>query len=109
MVTMNITFDNPTILPTLEALVTNLRGVKNVTVSNDSVAEILHACAKNPMIARVFKELSWVEELGSGRKNIRKYAPHYYENYKITIENGEKFGFAITYRNADDNVNDCHE
>jgi hypothetical protein len=43
MVTMNITFDNPTILPALEALVINLRGVKNVTVSDDNVAEIPNA------------------------------------------------------------------
>jgi ATP-dependent DNA helicase RecG len=75
-------------------------GKNPVTLDN------LETHPKNPMIARVFKELGWVEELGSGRKNIRKYAPYYYENYKITIENGEKFGFAITYRNADENVND---
>ncbi|MDR3132845.1 MAG: hypothetical protein LBU42_02330 [Prevotellaceae bacterium] len=43
MVTMNITFDNPTILPALEKLITNLKGVKNVTISNDNVTETPNA------------------------------------------------------------------
>ena len=43
MVTMNITFNNPAILPALEVLITNLKGVKNVTVSNDTVAETPNA------------------------------------------------------------------
>ena len=70
-------------------------GQNPVTLDN------LETHPKNPMIARVFKELGWVEELGSGRKNIRKYAPYYYDNYKIEIENEEKFVFSITYRNED--------
>jgi ATP-dependent DNA helicase RecG len=61
---------------------------------------------KNPMIARVFKELGWVEELGSGRKNIIKYAPYYYYDYHIEIINEEKFVFSLTYGEADKNVND---
>ena len=68
--------------------------------------ENLETHPKNPMIARVFRELGWVEELGSGRKNIRKYAPFYYPDYRIEIENEEKFVFSITYRNEDENVND---
>jgi ribosomal protein L19E len=43
MVTMNITFDNPSVLPALEELVTNLKGVKKVTVSNDDATEIPNA------------------------------------------------------------------
>ncbi|MDR2448455.1 MAG: hypothetical protein LBD52_00660 [Prevotellaceae bacterium] len=43
MVTMNITFDNPTILPALEELITNLKGVKEVTVSDDNATEIPNA------------------------------------------------------------------
>jgi ATP-dependent DNA helicase RecG len=73
-------------------------GQNPVTLDN------LETHPKNPMIARVFKELGWVEELGSGRKNIRKYAPYYYGNHKIDIENAERFVFSITYRNADENV-----
>jgi predicted HTH transcriptional regulator len=47
-----------------------------------------------------------VEELGSGRKNIQKYAPYYYGKYQITIDNDEKFVFSITYRDADDIVSE---
>ena len=67
---------------------------------NPATLESLETHPKNPMIARVFRELGWVEELGSGRKNIRKYAPFYYDNYQINIENEEKFVFSITYRDA---------
>jgi len=73
---------------------------------NPVTLDSLETHPKNPMIARVFKELGWVEELGSGRKNIRKYAPYYYPDYEIMIENEEKFIFSMTYRDADDNVND---
>ena len=76
---------------------------------NHVTIDTLETHPKNPMIARVFKELGWVEELGSGRKNIRKYAPYYYSNYRIVIENDEKFVFSITYHDADENVNDKNE
>jgi ATP-dependent DNA helicase RecG len=70
-------------------------GQSSVTLDN------LETHPKNPMIARVFKELGWVEELGSGRKNIKKYSPYYYDNYQISIENEEKFIFSITYRDVE--------
>ncbi|GHT04030.1 hypothetical protein AGMMS49525_09940 [Bacteroidia bacterium] len=57
---------------------------------------------KNPLIAKVFREMKWVEELGSGKKNIKKYAPLYYDDYRIEIENSDKFVFSITYRNPDE-------
>lgn len=50
------------------------------------------------MIAKVFKELGWVEELGSGRKNIRKYAPVYFPDYQVKISNNERFVFSISYK-----------
>jgi ATP-dependent DNA helicase RecG len=56
---------------------------------------------KNPMIAKIFRELGWVEELGSGRKNIQKYAPLYFPNYKVEIQNQEKFVLSISYSNPD--------
>jgi len=56
---------------------------------------------KNPMIAKVFKELGWVEELGSGRKNIRKYAPVYFSDFQVEISNNERFIFSISYQNTD--------
>ncbi len=57
---------------------------------------------KNPLITKVFREMKWVEELGSGRKNIQKYAPLYYDKAEIKIQNEEKFVFSITYRNPKD-------
>ncbi|GHV10012.1 ATP-dependent DNA helicase RecG [Bacteroidia bacterium] len=60
---------------------------------------------KNPLIAKVFREMKWVEELGSGKKNIKKYAPLYYDDYRIEIENNDKFVFSITYRDADESEN----
>jgi ATP-dependent DNA helicase RecG len=71
---------------------------------NPVTLENLETHPKNPMVARVFKELGWVEELGSGRKNIRKYVPYYYNDYQISIENKEKFVFTITYRDTDSNL-----
>jgi hypothetical protein len=43
-----------------------------------------------------------MEELGSDRKNIRKYTPYYYDNCEIDI--AEKFVLSITCRNVNDNV-----
>ena len=45
--------------------------------------------------------MGWVEELGSGRKNIKKYAPLYYSDYKVEIQNQEKFVFTISYSKMD--------
>ena len=52
---------------------------------------------KNPLLVKVFRELEWVEELGSGTRNILKYAPLYYPDYQISIQSGQQFLFAITY------------
>jgi len=57
---------------------------------------------KNPLLVKVFHELDWVEDLGSGTRNILKYAPLYYPDYRIGISNGQQFVFAITYANAED-------
>ncbi len=65
---------------------------------------------------RVFHELSWVEDMGSGTRNILRYAPLYYPDYKVEIVNdilryaplyypdykveivnGSQFIFSITY------------
>ena len=35
---------------------------------------------KNPLLVRVFHELNWAEDLGSGTRNILRYAPLYYPN-----------------------------
>ncbi len=52
---------------------------------------------KNPLLVRVFHELTFVEDLGSGTRNILQYAPLYYENYKVEINNGSQFIFSIIY------------
>ena len=54
---------------------------------------------KNPLLVRVFHELNWAEDLGSGTRNILRYAPLYYPNYKIEINSGSQFIFSITYQN----------
>ena len=38
-----------------------------------------------------------------GTRNILKYAPIYFKDYQIFIENGQHFEFAITYANPDTN------
>ena len=35
--------------------------------------------------------------MGSGIRNIMRYAPLYYPNYKVEISNGAQFVFSITY------------
>lgn len=57
----------------------------------------LNNYTKNPLLVRVFHELAWVEDMGSGIRNILRYAPLYYPNYKIEINNGSQFIFSITY------------
>lgn len=57
---------------------------------------------KNPLLTKVFREMNWAEELGSGQKKIRKYAPLYYEDTKIDIQSGEEFIFSVTYRDPKD-------
>ena len=59
---------------------------------------------KNPLLARVFHELHWAEDLGSGTRNILRYAPLYYPNYKVEINSGSQFIFSITYQEV--NVQD---
>ena len=51
---------------------------------------------KNPLLARVFHELHWVEDLGSGVRNILRYAPLYYPDYSIEINSGSQFLFSYS-------------
>ena len=52
---------------------------------------------KNPLLVKVFHELSWVEDMGSGTRNILRYAPLYNSSYNVEILNGSHFIFSITY------------
>lgn len=69
--------------------------------SGDVTLDTLETHTKNPLITKVFREMRWVEELGSGKKNIRKYAPLYYNKYHLEIQNTEKFVFSITYKDVE--------
>ena len=55
---------------------------------------------KNPLLFKVFCELGWGEELGSGSRNIKKFALLYYNNSVIEILNNERFVFSMTYRDV---------
>lgn len=55
---------------------------------------------KNPLLVRVFHELSWVEDIGSGTRNILRYAPLYYPGYNVEINSSSQFIFSITYTNV---------
>ena len=62
---------------------------------------------KNPLLVRVFHELNWAEDLGSGTRNILRYAPLYYPDYKIEINSSSQFLFSITYQ--DENVTETQK
>ena len=59
--------------------------------------EQLNNYTKNPLLVKVFHELSWVEDMGSGIRNILRYAPLYNSSYNVEILNGSHFIFSITY------------
>lgn len=52
---------------------------------------------KNPLIVKVFRTLGWVEDLGSGTRKIKYYAPLYYQETEFEIRDDEDFVFSITY------------
>jgi ATP-dependent DNA helicase RecG len=58
---------------------------------------------RNPLICKVFQEMGWIDEPGSGKNNILKYAPFYDKSYEIGLEiqNAEKFVFSISYGNEE--------
>lgn len=59
---------------------------------------------KNPLIVNVFRNLGWVEDLGSGSRKIKRYAPLYYDKAEIKIHDEENFVFSITYSPSNTNV-----
>lgn len=75
-------------------------GEKSGMVSIDE----LHTYPKNPLIVNLFRQLGWAEELGSGFRNIKKYAPEYYNHSVIEIQNCERFIFSMTYQDDGENV-----
>jgi ATP-dependent DNA helicase RecG len=60
----------------------------------------LEVQTKNPLITSVFQEMGWIGERGSGKKNIRRYAPFYDRSSEIELNIQEGlFAFSITYGN----------
>ncbi|MDR1919566.1 MAG: putative DNA binding domain-containing protein [Tannerellaceae bacterium] len=59
----------------------------------------LEVQTNNPLITKVFQTMGWIKAPGSGKENIRKYAPFYDKSYEIEVEvqNAEKFVFSISY------------
>jgi len=55
---------------------------------------------KNPVIARVFKEIGWAEELGSGIRNMKKYCKIYSDSKPVFIE-GDVFKTFISIKEVD--------
>ena len=50
---------------------------------------------KNPIIAKLFKEIGWVDELGSGVRNTYKYTALYTPGAKPTFTEGDVFEIII--------------
>ncbi|WP_031446050.1 RNA-binding domain-containing protein [Arenibacter algicola] len=50
---------------------------------------------KNPIIAKLFKEIGWVDELGSGVRNTYKYTELYTPGAKPTFTEGDVFEIII--------------
>ena len=68
------------------------------TAHEDTIGiDQLENYTKNPLIAKVFREMGWMEDLGTGTVKIKKYAPLYYKDYQIAIKDAENFVFSITY------------
>ena len=64
---------------------------------------------KNPTIANFFKQIGWVEELGSGVRKMYKYCPIYVNGALPVIEEGDVFKITIKYETGDglnDGLND---
>ena len=55
---------------------------------------------KNPTLANFFKQLGWVEELGSGVRKMFKYCPLYIKDANPVIDEGDVFRIKISYENT---------
>ncbi|MDR3250363.1 MAG: putative DNA binding domain-containing protein [Tannerella sp.] len=52
---------------------------------------------KNPTISDFFRQLGWVEDLGSGIRNMFKYAPIYVNGAVPVMEEGDVFKLTVRY------------
>ncbi|GHT10051.1 ATP-dependent DNA helicase RecG [Bacteroidia bacterium] len=56
---------------------------------------------KNPTISDFFRQLGWVEDLGSGIRNMFHYCPIYVKNAVPIMEEGDVFKLTVRYGNED--------
>ena len=63
---------------------------------------------KNPTIANFFKQLGWVEELGSGIRKMYKYCPIYVKDALPVIEEGDVFKLTIRHEPLNE-INEINE
>ena len=61
---------------------------------------------KNPTIANFFKQLGWVEELGSGIRKMYKYCPIYVKDALPVIEEGDVFKLTIRHEPSNGPLNE---
>lgn len=61
---------------------------------------------KNPTIANFFRQLGWMEELGSGIRRMYKYCPLYLKNSTPVIEEGDVFKLVIPYNLINGGINE---
>ncbi|MDR1023524.1 MAG: putative DNA binding domain-containing protein, partial [Prevotellaceae bacterium] len=59
--------------------------------------ETLNPHTKNPTLFAFFKQLHWVEDLGSGVRNMYKYCPIYVKGSVPVMEEGDIFKQTIRY------------
>lgn len=67
--------------------------------SGNVTFDTLEPNTKNPLITKVFQEMGWISELGSGKNNIQNFAAYYDKTYEVNVQNSEKFIFSISYGN----------
>lgn len=81
-----------------------------VSAAKEDVISIdqLENYTKNPLIVNAFRNLGWVEDLGSGSRKIKTYAPLYYSNADIKIHDEENFVFSITYSPSNSSKEDVN-
>ena len=64
---------------------------------------------KNPTIANFFKQLGWVEELGSGVRKMFKYCPIYVKNALPVIEEGDIFKLNVRYESSQESSQESNQ
>ena len=50
---------------------------------------------KNPLISKMFLQLGWVEEIGSGLMNVKKYLPRYAPQGSFTVRESDIFSVTV--------------